>query len=67
MISPCNTTIQSMPTYSKKVTDMILYAVAREMATKLLSAQTDENQKASALMNRRKKMQTTKGKKMLVA
>lgn len=67
MISPCNTTIQSMPTYSKKVTDMILYAVAREMATKLLSVPTDENQKASVSMNRRKKMKTTKRKKMLVS
>jgi hypothetical protein len=56
-----------MPTYSKKVTDMILYAVAREMATKLLSVPTDENQKASVSMNRRKKMKTTKRKKMLVS
>lgn len=67
MISTYNTTIQSMPTYSKKVTDMILYAVAREMAKKLISEDSNKNQGASELTSSRKKEQTTKRKKMLVA
>lgn len=67
MISLCNTTVQTMPTYSKKVTDMILYAVAKEIAKKLLSSEADEYQKAGILMNRRKNARTTKRKKMLPA
>lgn len=67
MITPYNTTIQTLPAYSKKVTDMILYAVAREIAKKLLSAGVDENQKASVLISGRKKVLTNKRKKMLVA
>ena len=67
MISLCNTTVQTMPTYSKKVTDMILYAVAKEIAKKLLSSEADEYQKAGILMNRRKNARTNKRKKMLSA
>lgn len=67
MISLCNTTVQTIPTYSKKVTDMILYAVAKEIAKKLLSSEADEYQKAGILMNRRKNARTTKRKKMLPA
>jgi hypothetical protein len=62
-----NTTIQTMPIFSKKVTDMILYAVAREMAKKILAAQEDKKQNDSVLINKRKKAVITKRKKILLA
>lgn len=55
MITTGNTTIQTPPVYSKKVTDMILYAVAREMAKKIIATQAEENQREAASINKRKK------------
>ncbi|BFG71011.1 hypothetical protein KACHI17_18920 [Sediminibacterium sp. KACHI17] len=65
MVSSSDTIMQSIPGCSKKVSDMILYAVAREMATRLLSDQPEENPKHTNTIVKRKKVIGNRHKKML--
>ena len=65
MLTPCYTTIQSLTTCSKKVTDMILYAVSKEMAKKLLSTPPEEYQKNALANSHTQKQLTKRNKKML--
>lgn len=55
MFTPCHTTIQSLTTCSKKVTDMILYAVSKEMAKQLLSTPSEKHQNDALGVSQQKK------------
>ena len=65
MFSSCHTTIQSLTTCSKKVTDMILYAVSKEMAKALLSVPSEEVSNSSLMIPQPKKRITKHPKKLL--
>ncbi len=64
MFTPCHTTIQSLTTCSKKVTDMILYAVSKEMAKQLLSTPSEEHQNNALKISKQKKRLIKSSSKM---
>jgi hypothetical protein len=64
MFTPSHTSVQSLPNCSKKVRDMILYVVSKNMAQQLLSTTTESDQHYSLAISQQKKVSTKRNRKM---
>lgn len=64
MFTPSHTSVQSLPNCSKKVRDMILYVVSKNMAQQLLSTTTESDQHYSLEISQQKKVSTKHSRKM---
>jgi hypothetical protein len=66
MLTPSHTTVQSLTNCSKKVTDMILYVVSKEMAKQLLSTVSEADHNRSVGISQQKKVRTKCNRKMSI-
>lgn len=64
MLTTDNTSVQSLPNCSKKVRDMILYVVSKNMTQQLLSTTTESDQHYSLEISQQKKVSTKRNRKM---
>lgn len=66
MLTPGHTSSQSLTNCSKKVTDMILYVVSKEMAQQMLSTTSEVDRNYYLEISQQKKVRTKRNRKMSI-
>jgi hypothetical protein len=66
MLTPGHRSIQSLTNCSKKVTDMILYVVSKEMAQQMLSTTSEADRNYYLEISQQKKVRTKRNRKMSI-
>ncbi|MBW0160308.1 MAG: hypothetical protein HYI21_09300 [Sediminibacterium sp. Gen4] len=66
MLTPGHTSSQSLTNCSKKVTDMILYVVSKEMAQQMLSTTSEVDRNYYLEISQHKKVRTKRNRKMSI-